>query len=459
MPLERLFGLGVRETRFSRMCLSGVEGGGGGGPVSRFNKMTIYDLKGQLSGRRFLVRVDFNVTDPKTGEIKSDTRIKAALPTIKFLREQGAIVILASHNERPKDLIKKLMAEGMEQDIARKETFQRLSLRKAAKRLGELLENEVLFLTSPEPTDPINPSILPIIEALNPGRVVLLENTRFYEGDEKGDENLARKIVDSTGAQIYVNDAFAAAHRDHASVTGIARIIQERGGLAVAGHLMRQEIEFLGKALIENPARPYVAFMGGAKVGDKIKVIERLLDTVDALVIGGAMVYPFLRIMGLEPATVDPLGRSDEETIPDIEAAQRILGGPHGKKILLPLGFVKEGNKIKDVHPELFEADLNRNLLRRLGGDPKTIVWNGPFGQFEVPPYDAGTRKLLEWITFWAKRGAVAITGGGDTEKMIKVARKAGVEVEFSHISTGGGAMLELLEGRELPGIAVLNDR
>jgi len=439
------------------LMMSGVEGGGGGGPISRFNKMTIRDLAGQLAGKRVLVRVDFNVSDPKTGEIKSDTRIKAALPTINFLRGQGAVVILASHNERPKDLIKSLMAEGMDKTTARRVTFQRLSLKKAAWRLGELMRDKVLLLTSISPEDPINPDILPWVSCLAPGSVSLLENTRFYEGDEKGDMELARKIVDSTGAQIFVMDGFSAAHRGHASVTGVAKVIQERGGVAVAGDLLQKEIEYLGKKLIESPARPYVALMGGAKVADKMKIIDNLLENVDALVIGGAMIYPFLRAKS-EKMGVDPLGRSEAEIAGDIEAARRILTGPHYEKIILPYRLVMADNRIKDVDP----TELISLLLSRINGrygTPGTIVWNGPFGQVEVAPYDRGTTALLGYISGQNQQGAVTITGGGDTEKAIKVAMKAGVDVRFSHISTGGGAMLELLEGKELPGIAVLNNR
>lgn len=442
---------------FRAAMMSGVAGGGGGGPVSRFNKMTIHDLAGKLAGQRVLVRVDFNVSDPKTGDIKSDTRIKAALPTIQFLKQQGAIVTLISHNERPKDLIKKLTAEGMDRTTAIRTAQLRLSLHLAAKRLGELLGEEVLFLTSPDPMDPINPEIRPILDCMPAGKVIMLENTRFYEGDEKGDMELARKIVDSTGAQIFVMDGFSAAHRGHVSVTGAAQVIQERGGVAVAGDLLQKEIEYLGQKLIEAPRRPYVAFMGGAKVADKIKVIDNLLENVDTLVIGGAMIYPFLRAKG-EKMGLDPLGRSEEAIAGDIESARRVLTGSNYHKILLPWRMTMSEGRIKDIDAEELVKMLDQKITRQVG-TPGTIIWNGPFGQFELAPYDRGTLALLDYISQANKNGAITITGGGDTEKMLKVARKAGVEVLFSHISTGGGAMLELLEGRELPGIAVLNSR
>jgi phosphoglycerate kinase len=427
------------------MMLSGPEGGGGGvGPMSRFNKMTIYDLKGYLRGQRVLVRVDFNVSDKKTGEIKSDTRIKAALPTLEYLIAEGAQIVLISHNERPKDLLKEGIPEA--------EVRSRLSLRQAAEKLGDLFDCPVRFVD-----DTIGLKVREAVSHLVDGEVILLENTRFYPQDEKGDMDFARQIVADTGAKFFVLDGFSVAHRNQSSVTGVANAVKENGGVAVAGHLLQQEIDFLGKALIENPKRPYVAFMGGAKVADKIKVIENLLGVVDILVIGGAMIYPFLRAKG-DWVGEDPLGRSEEEIASDIGSARRILTGPNYHKILLPWKMTMADNRIKDIDAEELLKILDLKITRQVG-TPGTIVWNGPFGKFEAAPYDRGTLALLGYIAEANKQGAITITGGGDTEKMIKVARKSGVEVRFSHISTGGGAMLELLEGRELPGIAVLNNR
>ena len=436
----RLGGIG----RARGMMMAGVEGGGGGGPVSRFNKMTIYDLKGYLRGQRVLVRVDFNVSDKKTGEIKSDTRIRAAFPTLEYLVAEGAQVVVISHNERPKDLLKDGIPEA--------EVRSRLSLRQAAEKLGDLFDCPVRFVG-----DTIGPKVREAVSHLVDGEVILLENTRFYPQDEKGDMDFARQIVADTGAKFFVLDGFSVAHRNQSSVTGVANAVKENGGVAVAGHLLQQEIDFLGKALIENPKRPYVAFMGGAKVGDKIKVIENLLERVDALVIGGAMVYPFMRAKE-QFAGSDPLGRTDMEIAADVESARRILTGPHCRKVILPWKMVMADNRIKDVDEEALSKLLMEKIDAGLGV-PGTIVWNGPFGKFEVFPYNRGTMMLLGYISQKNKAGAITITGGGDTEKMIKVAKQAGMEVRFSHISTGGGAMLELLEGKELPGLAVLNNR
>jgi phosphoglycerate kinase len=336
----------------------------------------------------------------------------------------------------------------------------RLSLDKAAKRLEELLGQPVSFVDNT-----VGSEVQKAVAVMQNGQVVMLENTRFYPEDEKGAESFAKKIVDDTGARLFVLDGFSVAHRDQASVTGVARVIKSRGGVAVAGQLVQKEIEFLVKALLEVPRRPYVAFLGGAKVADKIKVIDKLSDIADALVIGGAMLYPFLRAKGLA-AGEDPLGRGEAEVNKDIETARHLLAKAESKIVIpewvvaasgdgeqsdfLVAAGIPAGYRIKDV---------NLIAASQLPGVPGTIVWNGPFGQFEVTPYDQGTISLLKYISEQTRSGTVSVTGGGDTEKAIKVAKKAGVEVQFSHVSTGGGAMLELLEGKELPGLAVLTDK
>ncbi len=424
--------------------MSGVEGGGGGGPISRFNKMTIYDLKGKLRGVRVLVRVDFNVSNEKTGEIKDDERIRASMPTLEFLIAEGAKVIIISHNGRPKDLLKKGIPEA--------EVRSKLSLKKAYGVLEDLFDCPIRRVE-----DTIGPKVREAAATLVDGELLGLENCRFYPQEEKGDPDFARQIVEDTGARFFVDDGLGALHRSHASVDGVARVIREKGGFAVAGHLVQKEIEFLSRALLENPRRPYVAFLGGAKVADKIRVIENLLSVVDILVIGGAMIFPFLRARG-DYMGQDPLGRSEEEIASDIESARRVLTGPNYHKVLLPWKMTVMNDRIKDIDAEELLKMLDQKITRQVG-TPGTIVWNGPFGQFEVAPYDRGTLALLGYISEANKQGAITVTGGGDTGKMIKVARKAGVEVRFSHISTGGGAMLELLEGKVLPGIAVLNDR
>lgn len=474
---------------FYRSPIDGLSGGGGGARApQRFSKMTLEDLArraGGLRGKTILVRVDFNVTDPKTGTIKSDMRIRAALPTVNFLSEQGARIVLISHNERPGDVVKKLVAGGMFERQAQETSRLRLSLKPAAERLQELLGREVLFLTSCDPWDPISEEVLPLVETLEEGGVAVLENTRFYKGDESKDplerEAFAKKILAATNAWHFVQDAFASTHRKHGSTVTIAQLIRERGGLVVAGRLLQKEIEFLGQALLESPKTPYVAFMGGAKVADKIGVIQSLLGKVDRLVIGGAMLYPFLLAMGCR-AGDDPLPpevRTPEALAGEVAIARTLLE-EEKQKLVIPRGVIAQGPGgeikhfyllnpgdevpagfwIRDVDPAHLEPLVIERVICEVG-NPQTVVWNGPFGKFEEEQFSGGTVSLLQLFAGFRKRAqeVVIVAGGGDSEKAIKVASQAGVEVKFDHVSTGGGAMLELLEKGSLPGIDVIDDK
>ncbi len=390
-----------------------------------FNKKLVTDI--DVKGKRVLVRVDFNVPI-KDGKVADDTRIVAALPTIKYLLEQGAAVILCSHLGRPK--------EGPDPQY---------SMRPTAERLSELLGQPVAF--SEECVGPVAEAHA---KALQPGQVLVLENTRFYKGETKNDPEMARQLA--ALADIYVNDAFGSAHRAHASTEGVAHYLP-----AVAGFLMEKEIKYLGEA-IANPKRPFVAILGGAKIVDKIGVIRNLLTKADAVLIGGGMANTFFKAQGY------PMGDSlvDDEAL---ETAKELLqqGGERlrlpldlviadsfsneARTQVIPVGPIPEGWRALDIGPQTVEA--YRKVILGAG----TVVWNGPMGVFEMPNFAKGTFGVAQAV---ADSGAVSIVGGGDSVSAIN---QSGLSDKITHISTGGGASLEMLEGLTLPGVAALLDR
>jgi phosphoglycerate kinase len=393
-------------------------------------KLSVKDL--DLKGKRVFIRVDFNVPI-KEGKIKDDTRIRASLPTIRYALEQGATVILASHLGRPKG--------GPSPEF---------SLRPVAARLGEHLGREVIFAE-----DCVGqPALDAIARAGNPG-VVLLENVRFHKEEEKNEPGFAAQL--GALADLYVNDAFGSAHRAHASTEGIVGHVKQ----AAAGFLMADEVAYLGKAL-ENPDRPFVAVLGGAKVSDKLEVIQNLLGKVDALVIGGAMAYTFLKSRGV------PVGKSlvEEELLDaarDIEkraAERRIaleLPVDHVVAEKLEAGVPAETLAVGDAAiGERMGLDIGPKTAERYAGvvgGARTVVWNGPMGVFEIDAFAAGTNAVARAV---AGVSGTTIIGGGDS---ISAVTKAGVASKISHISTGGGASLEFLGGRTLPGVAALPEK
>jgi phosphoglycerate kinase len=392
------------------------------------NKKTIRDI--DVAGVRVLVRVDFNVP-LKEGAVSDDTRLRAALPTLNYLLEQGAALILCSHLGRPK---------GPDPAFA---------LDPVALRLGELLGQPVQKADAV-----VGPEVRAAAEKLQPGQVLLLENTRFEAGEKKNDPVLAGHLA--ALADAYVNDAFGSAHRAHASTEGVAQAMKGKGAPAVAGFLMEKELAYLGQAL-EAPARPFVALLGGAKISDKIGVISSLLGKVDALLIGGGMANTFLKAQGFE------VGRSlvEEESVP---LAHEILAGA-GRKLVLPEDvvvadeFAAQAASRTVPASEVPEAwrilDIGPLTVERFGQElstAKTIVWNGPMGVFEFPRFAAGTIAIAQIL---AETSATTIIGGGDSVAAVK---QVGLADEISHISTGGGASLEFLEGKDLPGVVALDD-
>ena len=386
--------------------------------------LSIRDL--DLKGKRVFIRVDFNVPLQKNEkgemEITSDKRIKASLPTIRYALEQGAGVILASHLGRPKGKVNPDM-----------------SLKPCAARLAELLGKPVKM--APD-------CVGPEVEALKPapGEVLLLENLRFHPEEEKNDPEFAKKLAGL--CDVYVNDAFGSAHRAHASTEGMIRFVPQ----AAAGLLMDKELKYLGMATT-NPARPCIAILGGAKVSDKIEVIENLGKIVDRLLIGGAMAYTFLKAQG------KPTGKSLVEE-DKVELAAKLLADLGGK-LMLPVDHVVvseiaagAANEVVDTIPEgKIAVDIGPKTIAAFSqviAGAKTVIWNGPMGIFEKPPFDNGTVALAKAV---AASGATSVVGGGDSEKAIKA---AGVTDKISHVSTGGGASLEFLAGIELPGVAAL---
>jgi len=387
-------------------------------------KLSIRDL--DLKNKTVFIRVDFNVPlAPGGQEITSDKRIRASLPTIKYALDQGAGVILASHLGRPKG-----------------KPNPEMSLKPVAARLAELLGRPVKMAP-----DCIGPEVAAMKPA--PGEVLLLENLRFHPQEEKNDPEFSKQLASL--ASLYVNDAFGSAHRAHASTVGMIRFMPQ----AAAGLLMDKELEWLGKATT-NPERPCIAILGGAKVSDKIEVIQNLLKFADKLLIGGAMAYTFMRAQG------KPTGRSLVEE-DKIDLAKELLAGS-GAKLMLPVDHVvvaelKEGapfEVVTEIPGDKLGVDIGPATVKAYEAEvakSKTIIWNGPMGVFEKPPFDKGTVALAKAV---AGSGAVSVVGGGDSEKAIK---SAGVSDKITHISTGGGASLEYLSGIELPGVAALTDK
>ena len=398
-------------------------------------KKTVDDLFPEsLDGARLIVRVDYN-TPLRGGRVAEDMRIERTLPTLRHLCERGAALVLLSHLGRP----------GGRPDPA-------ASLAPVADRLGELLEHPTRF--SP---DTVGPAALERARALGPGHVLLVENTRFLPGETDNDLDLAA-AMGALGAH-FVNDAFGTAHRAHSSTTGVAAAIRDRGGEAVAGYLMEAELRFLGDALA-SPERPFVAVLGGAKISGKIEVIENLLSRVDRLIIGGAMANTFFRALGLE--TGDSLVEEER-----VSVAADILDKARDR-LLLPVDCVVAPSiepdaetrcvRRDDVASEARIGDIgwdSRSMFGAELAEARTIVWNGPMGVFEMPPFAGGTFAVAEAIAAASDSGAVTIVGGGDSAS---AAEAAGVASRLTHVSTGGGASLEFLAGRALPGVDALSD-
>lgn len=393
------------------------------------NKKTIEDI--QVTGKKVLVRVDFNVPLDENFRITDETRITAALPTIKYLLGQNAKVILCSHLGRPKG-----------------EFNMKYSLAPVAARLEELFPGKVTFAK-----DVIGESAKDAVEALQPGHIVLLENLRFHKEEEKNDPDFAKALA--SYADIYVNDAFGTAHRAHASTAGVADYLP-----AVAGYLIGKELDVMGKAL-ENPERPFVAILGGKKVSDKIGVINNLLEKVDTLIIGGAMAFTFYKAMGLE------IGKSLLEA-DKVELAGELLAKAKAKgvKLLLPVDAVVADSFSADANTQVVSSNAmpadwegldigpeSAKLFADAIKDAKTVIWNGPMGVFEMEKFAGGTKAVAAAMA--ACKGTTII-GGGDSAAAVEI---LGYADKMSHISTGGGASLEFLEGLELPGVAALNDK
>ncbi|HEY8345346.1 MAG TPA: phosphoglycerate kinase [Bacillota bacterium] len=399
------------------------------------NKMTIKDI--DPKGKRVLVRVDFNVPVDEAGEITDDRRIRAALPTIAYLSEQGAKVILASHFGRPKG-----------------SPNPKYKLDAMAKRLQELFTPDHPGKKVLKAEDCIGDEVKKLIATMEEGDLLLLENVRFYKGEEGNDREFAKQLAEL--ADIYVNDAFGAAHRAHASTAGVTEFVKP----AVAGFLMEKELSIMGKA-ISDPERPFVAILGGAKVADKLGVITNLLEKVDTLIIGGGMAYTFLKAKGFE------IGRSllDEERIP-FAKEMMAKAEQKGVKLLLPKDVVVTDDfknptihKVVDVQSipaDLQGVDIGPETVKEFASavsSAKTVIWNGPMGVFEVPEFAQGTEGMAKAL---AETAAITIVGGGDSAAAVE---KLGYAGKMTHISTGGGASLEFLEGIELPGVAALSDK
>jgi len=395
-------------------------------------KKTIRDLTdAELRGKRALVRVDFNV--PIEGDrVTDDTRIRAAIPTIEALLARGASVVLLSHLGRPKG----------KPDV-------RFTLEPVARHLQTLIKAKVDFV---ETTD--SDEALRATHDAKPGTVLLLENTRFLGGEETNEERLSRALAEF--GDVYVNDAFGSAHRAHASTEGVAHYLKP----AVAGLLMERELKYLGEAL-HQPARPFVAILGGAKISGKIDVIEALLPKVDKLLIGGAMACTFFQAMGLE--TGKSLVEADR-----VDMAKALLARA-GDKLVLPddalvAPSLDAGASAKAVARDAIPADqamfdIGPKAARRFADEVargKTTLWNGPMGVFEKPPFDQGTKAVANALAAATSHGATTIVGGGDSAAAVE---QFGLAARMSHVSTGGGASLEFLEGKELPGLAALDDR
>ncbi|EIJ80606.1 phosphoglycerate kinase [Bacillus methanolicus PB1] len=393
------------------------------------NKKSVKDV--DVKGKRVFCRVDFNVP-MKDGQITDETRIRAALPTIQYLIEQGAKIVLASHLGRPKGKVN-----------------EEMRLTPVAKRLSELLRKEVK-----KTDEAYGDTVKSVIDSMNEGDVLLLENVRFYPGEEKNDPELAKAFAEL--ADVYVNDAFGAAHRAHASTEGIAHYLP-----AVSGFLMEKEIEVLGKAL-SNPDRPFTAIIGGAKVKDKIGVIENLLEKVDNLIIGGGLAYTFVKAKGHE------IGKSLLEE-DKIELAKSFMekAEKKGVNFYMPVDAVIADNFSADANTKVVPIEEISSDWEALDIGPKTreiykdviqksklVIWNGPMGVFEIDKFAEGTKAVAKALA--EAKDTYSVIGGGDSAAAVE---KFGLADKMSHISTGGGASLEFMEGKQLPGVVALNDK
>jgi phosphoglycerate kinase len=389
-----------------------------------FNKKTIKDI--DLNKKKVLVRVDFNVPLDE-GRVVDDTRIRAALPTIRYLLEQDSRIILCSHLGRPKGQV---VAE--------------LSLRPVAARLSELLDHKVNFVD-----DCIGEEVQSAVNALEPGEILLLENTRFHPGEKKNEDEFAAKLASL--AEVYVDDAFGSAHRAHASTEGVTHHLP-----AVAGLLMEKELKYLGQVLTD-PEHPYIAILGGAKISDKIGVVQSLLNLADELLIGGGMANTFLAAQDydmqaslvetsvIETAKELLTSAGDRIILPvDLVAASEF--SEQAERKVVPIDSIPDGWQALDIGPDTIEL-----FSRKIRG-ARTVVWNGPLGVFEMEPFAQGTFSIAHAI---ADSGAVSVIGGGDSAAAIHLAN---LTDKITHVSTGGGASLEFLEGKELPGVAALDD-
>jgi phosphoglycerate kinase len=415
-------------------------------------KLTVKDL--DVRGKRVLVRVDYNVPmEEKDGQmvINDDTRVKETLPTLELLIEKGARIILASHLGRPNG----------KRDPS-------MSLRPVAARLADLIQRPVAFVD-----DCIGEKVEKTANALRPGDILLLENVRYHAEEEANDPAFAEKLAKV--AEVYVNDAFGAAHRAHASTEGVAQVVAKRGGQCAAGLLMERELKFLGEEL-ENPARPFVVILGGAKVSDKIKVIDRLLERADTILIGGAMTYTFRLALGrkvgkslVEPDRVSVAKAALEKA--KTRSVQFLF--PVDNSVATPVETGKLSKKGKPViefqHPRVNDSldipdteegvDIGPQTIKTycdLIPRAKTILWNGPMGVFEDKRFSEGTFAVARAVAGATQKGAKSIIGGGDTVKALNL---AGLTDQVTFVSTGGGASLEFLEGNVLPGVAALSDR
>lgn len=433
------------------------------------NKKTVRDV--DVKGKKVLVRCDFNVPLDENGNITDENRIMGALPTIKYLMEHGAKVILCSHMGKPHNIFtegfgltkkekKAVEALPPEQQAAAKAEYiekakkkdpKKFTLKPVADRLNELLDGKVAFAS-----DVVGKSAREKVAALKDGECVLLENTRFEAGEEKNSEELCKKL--SEFCDVFVNDAFGTAHRAHATTAGIVQY--GFAPVAVSGFLIEKELKFLGGA-VENPVRPFVAILGGAKVSDKIEVIKSLIDKCDCLIIGGGMAYTFRKALGFKVG--NSLLEEDK-----IELAKELMAKAEEKKVklLLPVDNVIADNFSNDANTQVVEGDIPDGwegldigpktiaLYSAEIAKAKTVVWNGPMGVFEMEKFAVGTKAVAQALA--DNKDAVTIIGGGDSAAAVT---QLGFADKVTHISTGGGASLEYLEGKVLPGIACLNDK
>jgi len=397
------------------------------------NKKTVRDLHPE--GRRVLVRVDFNVPLDEHRMITDDARIRAALPTITYLAERGAKLVLMSHLGRPKG-----------------QYDPRLSLAPVSHRLQELLPDYRVRMA----TDVIGPSVDVLVKDMQPGDIVLLENLRFYPGEKNGDPTFAAELAKY--GDDYVNDAFGTCHRAHASMVAVPEAVRAKGGAVVAGFLVEKEIEFLGNA-VDNPVRPFYAILGGAKVSDKIGVIRNLLTKVDGLIIGGGMANTFFAAKGYEmgkslveqdaiPLAKELLDEAGDKLHLPIDVVAATAFDADADAVIVPADEVPEDRMVLDIGPESIA------VFQQLLAGAKTVVWNGPLGVFEFPRFAKGTFAIAQ--TLADLDDATTIIGGGDSAAAIK---QAGLTDKVTHVSTGGGASLVFLEGNPLPGIEVLDEK